>query len=182
MNDGIKPIRRVVTGNDAQGRSCVLYDSAAPNVNANAFKKGTGMTDLWVYHACPAPITGVRDDGNLPFHFEPPRAGGHLRVVQSDPKPNVTSPPWVRPMRRRILQERRTPICKGPARWISALCSTARLRWCWIPPRLGSRPAIRSCNAGRTTPGATAPENLVRSRSLHTTQVPKNRDLIWIRT
>ncbi len=30
MVEGIKPIRRVVTGNDAQGRSCVLYDSAAP--------------------------------------------------------------------------------------------------------------------------------------------------------
>ncbi|MDH3315660.1 MAG: hypothetical protein OEN48_16110 [Betaproteobacteria bacterium] len=92
MTDGIKPIRRVVTGTDAQGRSCVLYDSAAPNVNANAFKKGTGMTDLWVYHACPAPISGARDDGNLPFHFEPPRAGGHLRVVQSDPKPRDYDP------------------------------------------------------------------------------------------
>ena len=47
MSEGIKPIRRVVTGNDAQGRSCVLFDSAAPNVNANAFKKGTAMTDVW---------------------------------------------------------------------------------------------------------------------------------------
>jgi len=87
MADGIKPIRRVVTGNDAQGRSKVLYDGAAPNVNANAFKKGTGMTDVWVYQECPATIAGERDDGNLPFHFEPPRNGGHLRVVQSDPKP-----------------------------------------------------------------------------------------------
>jgi quercetin dioxygenase-like cupin family protein len=85
--DGIKPIRRVVTGNDAQGRSKVLYDSAAPNVNPNAFKKGTGMTDIWVYKECPAPISGERDDGNLPFHFEPPHDGGHLRIVQSDPKP-----------------------------------------------------------------------------------------------
>ena len=46
--EAIKPIRRVVTGNDAQGRSYVLYDSAAPNVNANTFNKGTGMTDIWV--------------------------------------------------------------------------------------------------------------------------------------
>jgi hypothetical protein len=84
--EGIKPIRRVVTGNDAQGRSKVLYDSAAPNVNPNAFKKGTGMTDIWVYHSTPAVISGDRDDGNLPFHFEPPAQGGHLRIVQSDPK------------------------------------------------------------------------------------------------
>jgi len=34
MSDETKPIRRVVTGNDAHGRSCVLYDSAAPNVKA----------------------------------------------------------------------------------------------------------------------------------------------------
>ena len=92
MANEIKPIRRVVTGNDAQGRSCVLYDSAAPNVNANAFKKGTGMTDIWVFHGCPAVISGERDDGNLPFHFEPPHEGGHLRIVQSDPKPKDYDP------------------------------------------------------------------------------------------
>ena len=33
MTNAMKPIRRVVTGNDAQGRSRVLFDSAAPNVN-----------------------------------------------------------------------------------------------------------------------------------------------------
>ena len=87
MAEGIKPIRRVVTGNDRQGRSRVLFDSAAPNVNANAFKKGTAMTDIWVFHGCPAPFSGERDDGNLPFHFEPPESGGHLRIVQSDAKP-----------------------------------------------------------------------------------------------
>jgi hypothetical protein len=92
MAEGIKPIRRVVTGNDAQGRSKVLYDSAAPNVNANAFKKGTGMTDVWVFDRCPANISGERDDGNLPFHFEPPKDGGHLRIVQSDPKPADYNP------------------------------------------------------------------------------------------
>ena len=36
-----KPIRRVVTGNDAQGRSCVLFDSDAPNVNPGAISRGT---------------------------------------------------------------------------------------------------------------------------------------------
>ena len=82
--NAVRPIRRVVTGNDAQGRSKVLFDSAAPNVNPNAFKKGTGMTDIWVFDNCPATISGERDDGNLPFHFEPPPNGGHLRIVQSD--------------------------------------------------------------------------------------------------
>ena len=87
MTDAIKPIRRVVTGNDAQGRSRVLFDSAAPNVNPGAVVRGTCMTDIWVYQQSPAPIAGERDDGALPFHFEPPAAGGHLRIVQSPGKP-----------------------------------------------------------------------------------------------
>jgi hypothetical protein len=87
-----KPIRRVVTGNDAQGRSRVLFDSAAPNVNAGAIVRGTCMTDIWVYRHSPAPISGDRDDGNLPFHFEPPAAGGHLRIVQSPAKPRGYDP------------------------------------------------------------------------------------------
>ena len=81
------PIRRVVTGNDEHGRSCVLFDSAAPNVNPGAISRGTCMTDVWVYQTAPAIISGARDDGNLPFHFEPPAAGGHLRIVQSNVKP-----------------------------------------------------------------------------------------------
>ena len=89
MTEGIKPIRRVVTGNDAQGRSRVLYDSAAPRVKASAFKKGTGMTDIWMYESSPAPLSGERDDGDLPFHFEPPDNGGRLRIVQSDSRPAV---------------------------------------------------------------------------------------------
>ena len=87
MSNRIKAIRRVVTGNDAQGRSCVLWDSDAPNVNPGAIRPGTCMTDVWVYQQCPAPISGDRDDGNLPFSFEPPEAGGHLRIVQSPGKP-----------------------------------------------------------------------------------------------
>ena len=89
VDHGIKPIRRVVTGNDAQGRSRVLIDSAAPGVKANTFKKGTGMTDIWLWESSPAPISGERDDGNVPFHFEPPTAGGRLRIVQSEQKPAV---------------------------------------------------------------------------------------------
>ncbi len=92
MNDAIKPIRRVVTGNDAQGRSRVLIDSAAPGVKANTFKKGTGMTDIWLWETSPAPISGDRDDGNVPFHFEPPARGGRLRIVQSEQKPGSYDP------------------------------------------------------------------------------------------
>jgi hypothetical protein len=79
-----RPIRRVVTGTDERGRSCVLFDGPAPNVNTHVSAR---MSDLWVYHQVPAPISGNRDDGNLPFNFEPPHQGGHLRVVESMGRP-----------------------------------------------------------------------------------------------
>ncbi len=86
MSNGLKPIRRVVTGNDAQGRSRVLWDSAAPNANPQPGKPA-GMTDVWVYPTCPVDLSVERDDGALPFQFEPPHTGGHLRIVQSAGKP-----------------------------------------------------------------------------------------------
>lgn len=87
MTDAIKPIRRVVTGNDAQGRSRVLFDSAAPRTKSSPFQPGTHMTDIWTFDTSPALISGERDDGDLPFHFEPPLTGGRMRVVQSAAKP-----------------------------------------------------------------------------------------------
>jgi quercetin dioxygenase-like cupin family protein len=80
---GLAPIRRVVTGHDARRRSRVLFDGPAPNVNPRAVSAGAGMTDVWVFERCPANVTGERDDGRLPFSFEPPEHGGHLRIVQS---------------------------------------------------------------------------------------------------
>ena len=89
MSVPLRPIRRVVTGQDAQGRSIVLYDSAAPLVSsgANAVAKSGAMTDVWVYKGCPVKVTGTRDDGSGPFSFDPPANGGHLRIVHSAGKP-----------------------------------------------------------------------------------------------
>src|SRR5205814_176864 len=61
MTEKLRPIRRVVTGNDGQGRSRVLFDSAAPNVNPGAVSASAAMTDIWVFHSCPAVISGERD-------------------------------------------------------------------------------------------------------------------------
>ena len=87
MVDKLKPIRRIVTGHDEHGRSCVIYDSDAPNANPQVNKPGSGMTEIWVYPSCPVDLSGTRDDGKLPFNFEPPPGGGHLRIVQSPARP-----------------------------------------------------------------------------------------------
>ena len=83
----LTPIRRVVTGNDAQGRSKVMWDGPAPNTHEASLGSGRGHTDIWVWHETPLPINGANDDGNLNYIFSGPPGGGHFRVVQARAKP-----------------------------------------------------------------------------------------------
>jgi hypothetical protein len=84
-NDMI-PVRRVVTGNDERGRSKVVWDGPAPNAHA-ATALTNAWTDFWVWRESPAPLSGANDDGNLPYDFPGPPAGGHLRAVYGKGRP-----------------------------------------------------------------------------------------------
>ena len=77
----LTPIRRVVTGNDARGRSQVIWDGPAPNAHEASMGSGRGHTDLWVWNECPAPLSGSDDAGNLPYVFSGPAEGGHEILV-----------------------------------------------------------------------------------------------------
>ena len=87
MADGLTPIRRVVTGNDARGHSKVVWDGPAPNSHEASMGSGRGHTDLWVWTESPAPLAGDGDDGNLKYDFCGPAGGGHFRVVHALPLP-----------------------------------------------------------------------------------------------
>ena len=76
-----RPIRRIVTGTDARGRSIVLKDGPAPNDHKN-LGISRYFTDLWVWNESPAPITGNADDGDCAYDFPCPPDGGHLRIVE----------------------------------------------------------------------------------------------------
>lgn len=78
----LKPIRRVVTGNDAQGRSKVVWDGPAPATHEASMGAGRGHIDFWIWHTSPAPLGGATDDSLLHYDFPGPPAGGHWRVVQ----------------------------------------------------------------------------------------------------
>jgi len=78
----IKPIRRVVTGNDENGRSKGFWDGPAPNSHEASMGSGRGHIDFWVWNDTPAPLSGKSDDGNLSYDFPGPKNGGHWRVVQ----------------------------------------------------------------------------------------------------
>ena len=81
-HEGLKPIRRVVTGNDAHGKSKVVWDGPAPGMHEVSMGAGRGHIDFWIWNESPAPLSGTTDDGNLTYDFPGPPHGGHLRVVQ----------------------------------------------------------------------------------------------------
>ena len=85
MAKKLRTLRRVVTGNDADGNSCVLWDSAAPNVST----RGTGarFTEFWTIQEMPAIITGTEDDSMVRFSISPPDRGLHFRIAQAPPEP-----------------------------------------------------------------------------------------------
>lgn len=87
MTTGLKPIRRVVTGNDERGRSKVVWDGPAPAAHEASMGAGRGHIDFWVWNVSPAPLSGTTDDGSLPYDFPGPPGGGHLRVVQGAGRP-----------------------------------------------------------------------------------------------
>ena len=87
----LKPIRRIVTGNDERGRSRVVWDGPAPDAHESSLA-GRGTTNIWVWNDSPAPLCGDRDDGNLRYDFPGPPNGGHLRVVEWPGRPTDYDP------------------------------------------------------------------------------------------
>ena len=92
MPQGLKPIRRVVTGNDARGRSIVAWDGSAPGAHEASPGAGRGHTNFWVWNGSPPSLTDREDIGDLPYDFPGPAGGGHLRVVQSRTRPEHYDP------------------------------------------------------------------------------------------
>jgi uncharacterized cupin superfamily protein len=89
---GLKPVRRVVTGNDAGGKSKVIWDGPAPNMHDAAMGVGRGHIDFWVWNEGTVPLAGATDDGNLTYDFPGPPKGGHWRLVQGPGRPRDYDP------------------------------------------------------------------------------------------
>jgi uncharacterized cupin superfamily protein len=86
LKTSVRPLRRVVTGNDAQGRSGVLHDSATPNYFPRA--TGTCFYELWTLDRVPTGLAGIADAGaaGRPFAHSPPASGAHWRITHSPAK------------------------------------------------------------------------------------------------
>jgi len=82
-----KPVRRIVTGHRSDGRSVILSDDAAPNVNIVPGTPGLAGTVLWVADKTPADIAQQQETApaDRKLSIEPPRGGNILRIAEFPP-------------------------------------------------------------------------------------------------
>ena len=80
----VKPVRRVVTGHDAEGKAVVVMDSAAANVVVSEHRPGS-RTNLWRTTSMPACFGGDRDEADAVFTTEPLADGVNFRINEFPP-------------------------------------------------------------------------------------------------
>jgi mannose-6-phosphate isomerase-like protein (cupin superfamily) len=79
-----KPIRRVVTGYNAAGRSVFVMDGSAPHV----YQRSPGsavVTELWETRSAPADNRGHAEVTDHPFRLAPPKNGTVFRIIEYPP-------------------------------------------------------------------------------------------------
>jgi len=82
-----KPVRRVVTGHDAQGRAVVVSDGPAPFLHVNALDPDWYSTDIWRTNATPATIMAAAEEPTLGRRRQmPERNGTVLRINHYPPE------------------------------------------------------------------------------------------------
>jgi len=77
--------RRVVTGQDEQGRSKIIFDSQAENVQEMESMPGVALTDLWETLSAPADNRGGLDAADRPVRLTAPNPGSIFRLVEFPP-------------------------------------------------------------------------------------------------
>lgn len=82
----LPPIRRVITGDDAQGRSSIVDDGPSPAVRLVPERPGYRVTNLWRTGAAPAPVAAPDDIADHKG-VAPPPGGTVLRIIDFPPEP-----------------------------------------------------------------------------------------------
>ena len=86
MSEILPPIRRIVTGDDAEGRSGIIEDAQAKAVRTVAERPGYRSVNLWRTTGMPLPI-GAADDIEAHKGILPPKGGTILRIIDFPPEP-----------------------------------------------------------------------------------------------
>jgi mannose-6-phosphate isomerase-like protein (cupin superfamily) len=82
------PVRRIVTGNDAEGRSSIVEDGLPPAVITVPERPGYVVSNVWTTAETPADID--RPDASTAHRgILPPGNGTILRVIEYPPEPET---------------------------------------------------------------------------------------------
>jgi mannose-6-phosphate isomerase-like protein (cupin superfamily) len=81
----LRPVRRIITGHDENGKSIILEDGPSPHVLENPTQEGRGLTDLWRTFAAPADNVGSADAADTQVTLAPPANGSVFRFFQVRP-------------------------------------------------------------------------------------------------
>ena len=76
-------VRRVVTGHNSEGRSCVIIDDIASNITSR--RPGHESRLIWVTDTAPASYDGVSDEGAREIGRPPPETGTLIRIIEIQP-------------------------------------------------------------------------------------------------
>lgn len=82
----VRPIRRIVAGEDEAGRAVVLSDAPSPDVRLDPARPGFAATRIWVTDSTPARVRGVTETLDEPHTIEPPPDGSVCRVIEFPPE------------------------------------------------------------------------------------------------
>jgi len=85
MNDTLPPIRRIVTGDDAQGRSHIVEDAPASAIRTVAERPGYRSVNVWRTEESPAKIDAP-DSTATHNGILPPKNGNILRIIDFPPE------------------------------------------------------------------------------------------------
>lgn len=86
MDEAHRPVRRIVTGHDGEGRAVIESDAPVAFVQRVGGAIGPLFHEVWATHDTPAPIEamGTLDEGALVL--APPKRGTRLRVLDIPPE------------------------------------------------------------------------------------------------
>jgi hypothetical protein len=76
-----KPVRRIVSGHNAEGKSVFLSDEASPFV-FNVGRGAVTVTELWETRSSPAENFGAEETVDHKFGILPPKNGSIFRIIE----------------------------------------------------------------------------------------------------
>ncbi len=81
-----RPVRRLVTGHDENGKAICIMDSAASNILERPNRPGVALTNIWQTDSTPVPIDAEGDPVAGDFVLYPPEQGSVFRIIEFWPE------------------------------------------------------------------------------------------------